>query len=79
MMSTALAAVLSVLLAPANNIVEVSVYGPPLAGCLIIMVIVCHDNGVPNAFQVIEPVNVIDCMVPRAALGVIVPVVVPAV
>lgn len=76
-MSMALAAVLSVFIPPANNIVLDNKRGPPEAGCLMISVIDCPLIGLANALSVILPDNVIVCTLPLAALGVIVPVVPP--
>ena len=68
-MSIELAAVESVLLAPLNFIVDVSVR-EPVASCVIMKVIVCPLTGLVNADKVKLPVAVIVWILPLAAFGV---------
>ena len=70
-MSTLLAAVLNVLLAPANFIVLVNVL-EPVPSCVIINVMVCPLTGLVNAENVTLPVSVTVLILPSAASGVIV-------
>ena len=74
-MSTQLAVPVSVLMPPANNMVLVMLVKPTPP--FMISVTLWPAIGLVNPFMVMLPFSVTVCTVPLAALGAIVPLVVP--